>query len=445
MKRLMTALLIASLSAVSVFSLSSLAQESVLNLPLIQTATQPQPGAEMLPEEMLPEEMLPEEMLPEEADAQPEPVPISYQQTYSELEALLSDTQRNLQPTDAPDSPIIFGAELMAANAHRGDDLLQPHVLDGNLRVVDELVALGVQGVTIQMTFPQFVPGFPRHQEYVDFYKELIAALHDRHLQVALLSCPMFNEWASPSVRVDYSQITEAEYWAQRQQAIDVMARELNPDYLILGTEPYTEAQTTGYQITPDDYLQFVEETLALLPDNGTLYGVGAGSWDGMAYFENFVRTDVDFIDIHIYPISNGTTNYVQRAAEIARFARAHGKRVTIGQFWLLKAAPSQIVMDLDTNLLMSWDPYSFWQPLDQEMLETVAMLAEQEEIEFVSPFFTKYLYQYLAYSPELDAWGPAARLAASEIAVAEWFLNRDGSPSETGLYYKQLITRYQE
>ena len=118
---------------------------------------------------------------------------------------------------------------------------------------------------------------------------------------------------------------------------IHLVMRELGPEYLTLITEPDTLVRLTGLQsfAEPQSLVELVGATLAGLDHHNTQICAGAGSWNGVPYAEAIARnTGVDAVCIHIYPI---TGDILANAAQMARIARANGKRAIIDEAWLYK------------------------------------------------------------------------------------------------------------
>jgi hypothetical protein len=84
-------------------------------------------------------------------------------------------------------------------------------------------------------------------------------------------------------------------------------------------------------------------------------------------------------------------------------------------------------------------DAYSFWQPLDERFVATVANLAHTIQAEFCSFFWMNLLYAYVDYTPEISRLAPAQLMQVSRAAAAEKILA--GTLSGTGERFQNLIT----
>ena len=188
--------------------------------------------------------------------AQNVPVPSSFQDLYSSLDSKLSafESMVNSQWTGT-NSPVIFGAELLTANANRGLQLLQPNAQTSINLELDRLQSLGVQSVTIAIGFPilyqpffQFNGNPADYQRFIDFYKQLITNIHNRGMKVIVENSVLFTGFYSQNsgFKLDeyYKTLTTADQLiAGRAQTAITIAKEVRPDFLNLGSEPDTQAE----------------------------------------------------------------------------------------------------------------------------------------------------------------------------------------------------------
>ncbi len=109
---------------------------------------------------------------------EPEPasafVPEEFKDLYGELserlnsfEAALSQRQKN------QNNPVLFSTELLGANAHRGPKLLKPGQHEGILMQLDRFQSLGIQAVTVALSFPILYPPFHKNNEEYTAYLDL--------------------------------------------------------------------------------------------------------------------------------------------------------------------------------------------------------------------------------------------------------------------------------
>lgn len=371
------------------------------------------------------------------AVAAPAPIPAEYQPLYAYLGGRLDDfaKQLNAQPKMDPRG-ITFAAELIVANGNRGEDLLNDQTFAGVVMYLDRLQELGVRGVKVAMKYPLLMPDFPRSAEYIAFYKKVAQELRRRNMKMLAGTGVAFTQPEFSKVPVNYRGMTFDKLKQAMRQQVETIVREIQPDYVTVANEPSTETELTGVAFSVPEYTEYVNFILRGLDRRGALVGAGTGNWDDPAYIESLAKnTSVDYIDIHLYPVNRGFT---ARALEQADIARANGKRIIIGETWLYKAGEREIGGASAVEII-SRDAYGFWQPLDEKFLTLVAQFARQNQIEFVSPFWSKYFFAYADYDKVKRgaSYGEILRAADAQIARNVSL----GAFSGTGLTYKKLAT----
>ncbi len=151
----------------------------------------------------------------------------------------------------------------------------------------------------------------------------------------------------------------------------------------------------------------------------------------------------LDFLNIHVYPLSSSRSNYFERAAEVAAAAREQGKRVIIGEAWLYKATPEEIDVLLSYQDVYARDVYSFWQPLDIRFVEAIVALAHVEQLEYVSFFWAGFFFGYLEYDQTTRDLPFVERYLRLNRAQYENIVA--GALTETGMAYQALLDRMLE
>ncbi len=363
-------------------------------------------------------------------------VPSEYHALFDELRETLEEFQREIGVPSEP-RRITFAAELLSANAHRGEQLLAPDALLGATIYLDALASLGIKGVKVFIGYPLLAPNFPRAQEFLDFYKRLAAEIRRRRMVLLVGTGAMFRDPNFTSVSVDYSGLTFEEFKRGRRQVAEIIAREIRPDYLTIGNEPSTEARNTGLVELrdPQKYAELIAFILDGLDPEETRVGAGAGTWDDPRFIHELVRLpELDYIDLHIYPIVRG---FLRRAVDLAELARAQHKSIIVGEAWLYKVGQAELGTETWSEAFRR-DVFSFWEPLDQKFLEVIVELARAQGIEFMSAFWSTYFFAYLDYNRR-TRWLPYARLRQlSDQAAVQNLLA--GRFSQTGLRYGALI-----
>ncbi|MBO3832242.1 MAG: hypothetical protein FGF51_02495 [Candidatus Brockarchaeota archaeon] len=365
-------------------------------------------------------------------------VPREYRELYSRLKASLDDYERHLDSKNVNAAHrIIFGAELLPANANRGPDLLNPGSIEGVKTYLDRLKELGVQGVTVAINYPLYLQGFDRYQEYVEFYRQVAEEVRARGMKLDVEAGVVFSGTPFSKLRLNYSGLTFEDYKVKKRQMIINILTSLRPDYLTIGAEPDTESGLLGLSElkNPEKYVELVNYVLNGLEKGATKIGAGIGNWGNIEYVKRFCNeTSLDFIVIHVYPVFGKLLYNIDAVSEIAR---RHSKKIMVNEAWLYKV-DRPVPNVAATAEVFRLDAYSFWAPLDQQFLAVLVKSAKVNEIEYVSPFWSTYFFAYVDYN-----WN-TARLSYGELSE---MVNREavknimaGKFSSTGEYYRKLV-----
>jgi len=386
--------------------------------------------------------------IPGQAAPPAAPVPSEFQATYAELESQLTRFGRLIASRwDGRKTDVLFSGELLVANAHVGTALIRPGYERTLAASLDGFNALGLQAATVQISFPMLYRPFHRSDEeyaaYLNAYRQIAAAVRARGMKLIVKSKAIFSKggWTAWDVGSFYRRLTLEEYVRGRTEVALTIAREIRPDYLAVVSEPDTEADQTGLPMnTPANSVRVVTSIISALRGaglSGIAVGAGIGTWHPQydAFVRAFAATPADFIDLHIYPVNR---DYLDRAASIARMARATGKHVAMTEAWLYKTGANELGGSFTAEAIYSRDAFSFWEPLDRKFLEAMAAFAHAERLDFISPFWTKYFYAYLEYESASNL-RPQQLIAASTRAAGEALAA--GRFTQTGIAYKRLIT----
>ncbi|MEM3659840.1 MAG: hypothetical protein QXU11_05425 [Thermoproteota archaeon] len=364
-------------------------------------------------------------------------VPLEYCALYSRLKSSLDDYEKHLDSRSYEAGEIIFGAELLPANANRGPDLLKPESVEGVRLYLDRLKDLGVQGVTIAVNYPLYLQDFDRYQEYVEFYEQVAEEVRIRGMKLDVEAGVIFSGTVFSSLSLNYSGLTFEEYKVEKRQMIINILMSLRPDYLTIGAEPDTESGLLGLSElnNPEKYTKLVNYVLNGLERGETKIGAGIGNWGNIEYVRRFCsETSLDFIVIHVYPVFGGL---LYKIDDVSKIARQHGKKIMINEAWLYKV-DRPVPNIAATAEVFRLDAFSFWAPLDQQFLAVLVKSARVNGIEYVSPFWSTYFFAYVDYN-----WN-TARLSYGELSE---MVNREavknimaGKLSSTGEFYRELI-----
>ncbi len=339
------------------------------------------------------------------------PIPDRYRMVVSELNAAL----RKFEQTIPAGSPKIgdIGAvstSLIMANSNSGPAILRPAVLDFVKTYLDQIATMGSSAVEVQISYPVGSKDFPNQNAYLAFYRQVMDAAHQRGFKVLIETSCIFANSPFTDVQFDFSKLTPAVYFQARTDEIVTIARELRPDYLALGEEPVNERVFAGINYTPDQYVAFVNSAAAAVRKelganaSRVKVGVGAGTWEA-DLFGRFIReTDLDFYDVHIYPLQ-GNPGGLETAREMARLAQGKGKPAIIGETWLYKMAQSEIGATSGATASEAFrrDAFTFWEPLETRYIRDVLALGAEFKMPFVSFWGARFFFGQVDWTPQLD------------------------------------------
>jgi len=399
--------------------------------------------------------------------AQAPPVPTEYQDLYNTLSSDLNDFNTAVSGVwNGSPSPVLFTGQLTNANSNNGLSLLTSNSLPSVQNDLTMLKALGVQAVSVEVSFPMLYEPFfsndGQYQQFVSFYAQVAAMVRANGFKLIVESQSMMpNGLGSsfgPQVAAFYPTLNWTQYQAARAQTAQVVAQTMQPDYMVLLEEPDTEATQSG-QPNVDTVsgsvgmLDQIHSSVLLAGVPNLKIGAGLGSW--LSGFQGFINgfTDqqcsssqpcvaipLDFVDMHIFPINELTnSNFWQNAMTIASMAQAAGKPVSVSQTWLRKVRDSEWgVLDGDTQ--ESREVFSFWQPLDAAFLQTIVNFANYSQMVFCAPFNTYNFSTYLTYDDSTSGLAPT-QLYSQELAQASTSLQQ-GSYSSTGIsFYNSIVS----
>jgi hypothetical protein len=367
--------------------------------------------------------------------------PEKYKSLYSQYKAGLEKYNAYLdKETNRGKSSVCFGTELLAANSNRGEDLLQPLTLTTVKLTLDRFEELGIQGVTLAIGYPVLTDDISRSGDYLDFYRKVAAMVRNHNMKLCVKIHVMFSGTVFSTLKSDFSNLTVEKLTSGKRVMAERILSELSPDYLTLGGEPDTEAKLTGLKQLndPEKYADMVRSILKNLNKGKTLVGVGQGTWSTPDFAKAFAQTDIDFINLHIYPIGKRVFEVINQVISIAN---KNNKRMILDECWLYKADKGEGLDVNGTAVVYTKDHYSFWQPADKLFLEAMAKIANNNNIEYVSPFWSHCFFANLKYdsSDERLSYSEANRKFVKAVVQNM----QSDKFSETGLFYSKLIKKY--
>jgi hypothetical protein len=310
-------------------------------------------------------------------------VPRQYRELYHELDDKLRQLSRALHIGAKTRSNTAFGVELLVANSNRGEILLTDRVLRATVLTLDRLKDLGIKSVSLSIQYPILLRSFPRSAEYRRFYQQVVREIRNRGFVLIIEIGTIFREPEFSKIRADYQGLTMVRFKNKLLEMAELIIEDLHPDYLTLFTEPDTHSRNTGLNFTVSNFTAVIKHTAEGLTHPKVKIGAGAGTWDDLAYFSALTRiSELDYIDMHIYPIQRDFV--IDRIVHIAEAAQVRGKSVTIGEAWLYKVSSRELGR-ISPVKAFARDVYSFWQPLDTMFVELIFNISRQINAEFCS------------------------------------------------------------
>jgi fibronectin type 3 domain-containing protein len=308
-------------------------------------------------------------------------------------------------------------ANLQVADGNTGPALSGSGYMPTVLTQLQELKALGVQAIMVQVGFPVLYEPFygsaAALAPYTAFYSQVAQAVRAAGLKLivendVLLSSDIETGWTN--LVSFYSTLSWTQYEAARATMAATVAETMLPDYLVLGEEPDGEAKQTG-QTNMNialDAAQLIAGSISAVRASthpSVKLGAGFGSWlgatppNGLAdYVAAYVALPLDYIDFHIYPINTEVqASFIDNTLLIASLSAAAGKPVAISEAWEWKMENSEWGV-LNGQNYRGRDPFSFWAPLDAYFLQTLQALAKYTNMLYMAPEGPDYLFTYQTF-----------------------------------------------
>lgn len=398
------------------------------------------------------------------------PIPQEYTAMFHRLDAILADIHADLDSRwDKSLHPVFVPmASVQPANSNSGPDMLRDGVLDFTKLFISRLKTMGCRGVQLDIQFPILDPDYfefakargllpadsPEQDAYLDFYRQVVAFIRSEGLVVSIESQIVFTQsvWSSLPVAEYYAQFDAqgqeglALYMQRKADMLRVIAAELQPDLLTICDEPETEMWLTGIDLLTNRQT-YLDHTHALVDivnsvrpahmKTGAGYLPGSDGWQFWA--EHLNDLDIEFINIHVYPIDifpqESGDNVYSRILQAIDMAHAAGKQIGIGEAWLYKQKPDD---PFDPELVYGRDYFDFFAPLDQRFLAALLKIAHHKKLLFLSPFWSQFFFSYLSYQ-EAQPLSTADRKLLNNARTGVntyWY-----TLSDTGAKYANMIT----
>src|SRR5450755_610475 len=381
------------------------------------------------------------------ASTPPPSVPPNFQGMYTTLNTQLATFNTTLNLLPPSKYAVQYAAELKNADSNAGPLLVNSGSMTGVQRQLQELKAMGVKAIMVQVGFPMLYEPFLTGQgvsytQFVSFYQQVASQVRAAGLKLIvendiLLANDVQSGWV---VAPFYATLNWTQYQQARAQTAVVIAQTMQPDYLVVLEEPDTEAVNTGQSNvnTASGATTLVSLILTSVRQAGVpnmKVGAGVGTWLSgfLGFIQDFVTLPLDFIDMHIYPVLN---SFLPNALTIATTASAAGKPVSMSECWLNKMVTLPPPPTGDVRAL---DPFSFWEPLDAYFIQTLENLANHTQMAFLSITGSQYFAAYLPYDSSTEYLTPS-EILSQESTQAN--LNvAVGTYTSTGVsYYHSLV-----
>jgi hypothetical protein len=364
------------------------------------------------------------------------PVPAEYQALYNELMRKLDDFDSRISnQKGASLNKVILAAELLTANSNIGEGLFTDSNFQANKVYLDALQAINVTGVQVSIMYPLLTPGFTNADKYLVFYKKLMQELRSRNMTVLVKVGNPFANSVYSDLTISFEGLTLEKYRAGKKAMVNLVAKELKPDYLTICNEPNTEKMTLGILQSPSQYAATVRHVMEGLDRGNILIGGGSGTWDDLSYMSALADTELDYLDAHVYPL-----DFLNRFIDIAGIAHAKNKRLVIGEAGVYKLDSNELrgLGDIAaTSRIYGRDVFSFWEPVDSRFLAVLVKMASIYGYEFVSPFWSTSLFGYIDYNDTTKGLDYRRLRQESNRAAFQNMLQKQ--PSGSGLTYSSL------
>lgn len=358
-----------------------------------------------------------------------------------------------------------FAGSLTLASTNRGYILWTPHPpgpldvawqnkllgqVDTELIMMD---SLGYKAIDMDVEYPTLIDTFPNSQLYMSFEKKVFAMARSMGFKT-IVNCHTLipgEYYAARDLDSFYYEpnghpdtMRWLSYLKTKLQMMQTVIDSLAPDYLTLLEEPQAEyANIYGLVPFPADSSEnYVKYWLSHLNARGTPLGAGAGTWDKLTFFEDFAKTNIDYMDYHVYPIEG--TCLAPEIFQVDSIAQANGKPLKIGECWAHKCTDSDWTAEpyvsywKDTFFI--GDDFSYFEHIDTLFVQTMVNLSQMANIGLVDFWNTQNEFGYLTWGPPYYGMnGPAVENIADSVRYANMYQEQLGP---LGVFTKKAIAK---
>jgi hypothetical protein len=319
-------------------------------------------------------------------------VPAQYQSQYATIQAQTLAFQA-MAGSPASAGSTTVGVELLAANGNIGTGLLTAHAISGVESELDAARSLGIQGVTVCVSFPLLLPGTPDSSGYLSFYEQVAQQVRARGIVLSVEENPIFAGTPLTTLPISYSGLTLTSYAAEERQEAQIIIDDLDPQYLSLLTEPDTYSSVLHVAIdTPAAATRAVTDELTGLNRGATLVGAGTGTSSSPAIDQSLLTTSIDYLDVHVYP--EAPADLANLASDVSA-AKTAGRPLVMDETWLYKDfADGSFSTDGTSQPGVGGAPnemkdvsLSFWEPLDETYVAAMVNYVRSQGFSYVAFF----------------------------------------------------------
>jgi hypothetical protein len=337
-------------------------------------------------------------------------VPAQYQSQYATIQAQTLAFQA-MAGSPASAGSTTVGVELLAANGNIGTGLLTAHAISGVESELDAARSLGIQGVTVCVSFPLLLPGTPDSSGYLSFYEQVAQQVRARGIVLSVEENPIFAGTPLTTLPISYSGLTLTSYAAEERQEAQIIIDDLDPQYLSLLTEPDTYSSVLHVAIdTPAAATRAVTDELTGLNRGATLVGAGTGTSSSPAIDQSLLTTSIDYLDVHVYP--EAPADLANLASDVSA-AKTAGRPLVMDETWLYKDftdggfstdGTSRPGVDGAPNEMKDVS-LSFWEPLDETYVAAMVIYVRSQGFSYVAFFDgSRCFFGYLTWSAQLQS-----------------------------------------
>ena len=391
------------------------------------------------------------------AAAQCELAPSAYATICGEMQSGLSDNNVTITANwhGTKSSTPLFGAELFSANDNNGlKGILNSNTMAHVTSELDGFSKLGVTVVNLAVSFPILYQPFYTYnndpQDYASvlaFYQNVIAAIRQRGMKVLIESTVVFPQYATDlPLKQYYATLTTDQLATGRAQVAQIIAQQLVPDFLNMGSEPDTISEVVGLpaELTPAEWASDVATTVTQLRAAGIngkpLIAAGCGAWqkDASDYVSALMTTGIDYFDTHVF-----TVGLIPPAEALIDQAAAAGKSSAVSETWDHQVPETLFQETSEYDIIntlaaaATYNDYSYTATQTAEFLGEMIDLAYWKKMLYMAPFESELYFANLDYNQ-------TASLSAADLTTAEYAAEAtalsNGTITPLGAWYAAAI-----